>query len=95
MPFDKDDEQVRLHIDSATNALTTPLLVRRPEIPTTESEAQSKHYLSRITDIVLGGAKAVEVRDLIDEIGHWFEQQDDEVRFIGCPIKLSLLICYL
>lgn len=80
MPFDKDEEQLRLHIDTATNALSTPLLMRHSEISVSEAAAQAQRYLSRITDIVLGGAKASEVRDLINEVEDWFADQDEEVR---------------
>ncbi|KAK7692035.1 hypothetical protein QCA50_005440 [Cerrena zonata] len=80
MPFDRDEEQLRLHIDTATNALSTPLLIRRSEVSLSESATQAQQYLSRITDIVLGGAKAVEVRELIDEIGEWFSDQEEEFR---------------
>lgn len=80
-PFQPDDVR-KLHIDSCSRPSTPDedSAPGSPESGYNEFPTPARDFHTRITRIVLDGAKASEVRDFIDEVRRWLTTQpSDEV----------------
>lgn len=74
--FDHDEVR-KLHVDKNS---PLGLVDDAGDLPDFDELPTAKSLRTRITRIVLGGAKALEVRDLIDEVRNWLSAQaSDEV----------------